>query len=69
MNLSIAVKRDPPQTVEQAALIVMAEFEYWKKAGDVSAMGACGNIYAALTLGLMAPWHPGYEEKQQAKEG
>lgn len=68
MNESITVKRPPPTTVEQCALIALAEYEYWRQQERtdlrISGMGAAVNIYAAITLGQMAPWHPGVKIEQ-----
>ena len=55
------VKRDPPKTPEQCAIIALAEYNYWKSQDSdlsMSGMGAAANIYAAITMGMMAPWHP-----------
>ena len=59
------VKRDPPKTPEQCAVIVLAEYEYWREHQDptigdtaMGGMAAAANIYAAIKMGMMAPWHP-----------
>ena len=58
----VAVKRDKPKTPEQCALIALAEYEYWRTQErvdeNIAAMAAAANIYAAITMGMMAPWHP-----------
>ncbi len=62
----LATRRDPPKTVEQCAQIAMAEFLYWRDqdAADLApelsmgAIAAAANIYAAISSGIMAPWHP-----------
>ena len=62
-NLALTcVKREKPKTPEQCAQIAMAEFLYWQKEErtdeTISGMAAAANIYAAISHGLMAPWHP-----------
>lgn len=52
-----------PQTVQQVADIVLAEFEYWQNSPDdirevaIGGVGAAANIFAAI-LGHPAAWHP-----------
>ena len=69
------VKREKPKTPEQCAQIAMAEFLYWRNqdeaniGGEMSmgAIAAAANIYAAISHGLMAPWHPGGSEAEKEK--
>lgn len=65
-----AVKRDPPKTPAECALIALSEYEYWRKEerGDhsIGGMAAAANIYAAITMGMMAPWHPGFPKEEKA---
>lgn len=65
--------------VDAITAIVQAEFCYWRTSDaehsgtddfDLIAMGcmsACANIISALH-GHLAPWHPGYEPKQNAAD-
>lgn len=59
-----------PETVEQCAIIALAEYEYWRQEERtdeaIRGMAAAANIYAAITMGAMAPWHPGYPKEEKA---
>ena len=66
-KLPITQIRKRPKTVEQCAMIALSEYVYWRdqhwsnseaRIRQIEAMGAAANIYAAITVGAMAPWHP-----------
>lgn len=63
------VRRDKPETPEQCAIIALAEYEYWRTQErvdeNIAAMAAAANIYAAITMGMMAPWHPGVSDSDK----
>ena len=66
-----ARRGEKPTTLEQAALIALSEYGYWRdqerEDHSIGGMAAAANIYTAIAMGVMAPWHPGYP-KEEKKE-
>lgn len=65
-DLVICTQGDIPELPEQCAAIAQAEYQYWRdhcddREGAMFAMAAAANIFAAITCGMMAPWHPKQE--------
>lgn len=60
-EIPVCTPGDPPETLDEALAIIQAEYEYWRNLdcdGAIFATGAIANIFAAIKIGMRAPWHP-----------